>query len=232
MIPLKQTQRAVGKKAAIFMGISLTFFVFGCTTDQSSALIKVSPTVSRLSSTLDGKSVPNQFGSNSIGQIDNNYTIGPEDVIEVSVWKNNDLSKTVVVRPDGQISLPLVGDIKAGGLTPTALKDSITNKLKEYKEDPIVSIIVKEINSYNIFVMGEVVRPGKYNLKSNTTLLQALSLAGGFTPYASRNKIILIRKNPRTLAVTEMRVRYDTILSGKDPQRDILLQPGDTIVVP
>jgi polysaccharide biosynthesis/export protein len=166
------------------------------------------------------------------GKADNNYVIGPEDVIEVSVWKNTDLSKVVKVRPDGQISLPLIGDVNASGLTPTALKDAIANKLKEYKETPLVSVIVVEINSYNIFVMGEVVHPGKYSLKSNTTLLQALSLAGGFTPYASRNKILLMRKDPATFAVSEIRVKYDKILSGNDPQRDILLKPGDTIVVP
>lgn len=219
-------------RVVTFTSIALVFLVFGCAVDKGQALITVSPTVKKISSPEQLKTVRNQTGPSSDGKIDNNYVIGPEDVIEVSVWKNNDLSKTVTVRPDGQISLPLIGDVKASGLTPTALKDAIANKLKEYKETPIVSVIVQEINSYNIFVMGEVAHPGKYRLKSNTTLLQALSLAGGFTPYASRNKILLMRKDPRTLAVTEIRVKYDTILSGDDPQRDVLLKPDDTIVVP
>jgi len=222
----------MGNKIIRLTFMSLASLILGCATTQDHALIKVSPTAVRVSSTVDGKTIQSKLGTNASPKIDNNYTIGPEDVIEVSVWKNADLSKTVIVRPDGQISLPLIGDVKASGLTPTELKDAIANKLKEYKEDPIVSVILKEINSYNIFVMGEVVRPGKYSLKSNTTVLQALSLAGGFTAFASRSKILLMRQDPRTLAVTEMRLRYNEIISGEDPQRDILLRPGDTIVVP
>lgn len=231
MIPFERG-KAMHHKCAIFISIAFVFLVFGCAVDRGQALIAVSPTVKKISSPEQLKPVRKQTGLSSEGKIDNNYTIGPEDVIEVSVWKSDDLSKTVIVRPDGRISLPLIGDIKASGLTPTALKDAIEDKLKEYKKDPIVSVILKEINSYNIFVMGEVVHPGKFNLKSNTTLLQALSLAGGFTPFASRNKIRLMRQDPRTLAVTEIRVKYDAIISGEDPQRDILLKPGDTIVVP
>jgi len=228
-----QHGKAMRNKGVIFISIALVFLVFGCAVNKGQALITVSPTVRKISSTVDGKSIPNQMTpSKSDDKVDNNYIIGPEDVIEVSVWKNNDLSKVVKVRPDGQISLPLIGDVRASGLTPTALRDAIANKLKEYKETPVVSVIVQEINSYNIFVMGEVIHPGKYSLKSNTTLLQALSLAGGFTPYASRNKILLMRRDPRTLAITEIRVKYDEILSGDDPRRDILLKPDDTIVVP
>ena len=221
-------------RSAVVMltGIVFVLLVSGCAANDGQGLIKVSPTVGKMSSTLNGKPILYENIVRSDNKTSRDYIIGPEDVLEVSVWKNTDLSKTVIVRPDGKISLPLIGDVKASGMTPSELKDAIARKLTEYKEDPIVSVIVHEINSYSIFVMGEVVRPGQFRLKSNTTFLQALSLAGGFTPFASRNKIMLIRKDPRTLAVTEMRVRYDTILSGEDPQRDIVLQPGDTIVVP
>jgi polysaccharide export outer membrane protein len=162
----------------------------------------------------------------------NSYLIGPEDVIDISVWKNADISKIVTVRPDGQVSLPLIGDVKAVGLTPAELREIISNRLKEYQESPIVSVIVQEINSYNVFVMGEVAHPGKFRLKSNTTLLQALSLAGGFTPYASRNKIVILRKDLRTLSATEMQIRYDDIVKGKEEAKDPYLVPGDTVVVP
>jgi polysaccharide export outer membrane protein len=201
--------------------VVLIFIISGCAGSNSRPPGRVSPAGSAASA-----------GPGSIDKMDDSYVIGPEDVIEVSVWKNTDLSKVVKVRPDGQISLPLIGDVKASGLTPTQLKDAIATKLKEYKETPMVSVIVQEINSYNVFVIGEVAHPGKYTLKSNTTFLQALSLAGGFTPYASKNNIRLLRQDPKTMAVTEIRVKYDSVISGKNPQRDILLKPGDTIVVP
>jgi len=233
MISLEQG-KATRNKSVIFTIVALVSLVSGCATNKSDqAPVKVLPTANKISSSVDGKAVQNPAGPNSAGNnINDGYIIGPEDVIEVSVWKNNDLSKIVIVRPDGQISLPLIGDVRASGLTPVALKDAIANKLKEFKEDPNVSVILKEINSYNIYVIGEVVHPGRYSLKSNTTILQALSMAGGFTPYASRNKIRLMRQDPRTQAVTEIGVKYDGIISGDNPQRDILLKPGDTIVVP
>jgi polysaccharide export outer membrane protein len=223
------------KRYVTFTTVVLVSVISGCAGSKGQTLNKVPPKASIASSSpaaAEEKPAQNPVGHMPADRADGSYVIGPEDVIEVSVWKNNDLSKTVKVRPDGHISLPLIGDVKASGLTPTALKESIANKLKEYKETPMVSVIVQEINSYNIFVMGEVVHPGKYSLKSNTTFLQALSLAGGFTAYASRNKILLMRQDPKTLAVSEIRVEYDEVISGKNPKRDILLKPGDTIVVP
>ena len=224
------------KRFVTFSIVFLAFVVAACAGDKN---IKVSPKAGAAPANadgkpanVDGKPVQTTAGPVPIDRLENSYVIGREDLIEVSVWMNNDLSKTVKVRPDGQISLPLIGDVKASGLTPSALKDAIANKLKEYKETPMVSVIVQEINSYNVFVMGEVAHPGKYNLKSNTTFLQALSLAGGFTAYASKNKILLMRQDPRTLAVSEIRVKYDDVISGDNPKRDILLKPGDTIVVP
>jgi polysaccharide export outer membrane protein len=115
------------------------------------------------------------------------YFLGPEDVLDITVWKNADLSKQVTVRPDGRISLPLIGDITAVGKTAAQLSGDISVKLKEYKENPSVSIVVKEVNSYAMYVLGEVVKPGKYPLKSKTTLLQAITIASGLTPMAARN---------------------------------------------
>jgi len=109
------------------------------------------------------------------------YFIGPEDILEITVWKNADLSKQVQVRPDGRISLPLLGDILAVAKTPTQLTDEISAGLKSYMENPTISILVKEVNSYQLYVLGEVNKPGKYPLKSKTTLLQGITVAGGFT---------------------------------------------------
>src|SRR5690242_14399071 len=117
------------------------------------------------------------------------YIIGPEDVLEVTVWRNQDLSKVVAVRPDGRISMPLIGDVTAVGRTPSQLTEEITARLKEFKENPSIAIVVKEVNSYTVFILGEVQKPGKYPLKSKTTLLQGITIAGGFTPTAARNKM-------------------------------------------
>lgn len=159
------------------------------------------------------------------------YQIGAEDVVEVMVWKNEDLSRVVNVRPDGKISLPLIGDLQAAGKTAEGLRVTIADELKQYyKEPPPVSVIVQQVNSYAIYVLGQVQNQGRYVVKSGTTFLQALSLAGGFTPYASRNRVVLRRKRPDGQGETATRIRYKDVVVGK--QANILLRRGDTIVVP
>jgi polysaccharide export outer membrane protein len=160
------------------------------------------------------------------------YKIGPEDVVEVIVWRNTDLTKTVAVRPDGKISLPLVGDVMALGKTPAELTKEIGEKLKEYKENPNVSVVVQQVNSYSVYVLGEVVHPGRYQLKSYSTVLQAISLAGGFTPYASKNKMFVLRKLPDRDTEVRIPVDYEEIISGQDSTQNTVLVPGDTVVVP
>ena len=161
------------------------------------------------------------------------YLIGPEDVLEVSVWKNAELSKVVIVRPDGMISLPLTGDIKAAGFTPNQLRTTITGKLKEYMETAVVSVIVQQVNSFRVFILGEVVKPGVYTLKSKTTLLQAIAIAGGFNQFASRNKIVIIREKIEDSAKTEkINIRFDDIVYSKDEDKNFVLMPSDTIFIP
>jgi polysaccharide biosynthesis/export protein len=166
----------------------------------------------------------------------NDFLLGPEDVVEVTVWRNQDLSRTVVVRPDGMISLPLVGDVQANGLTAAQVAEKISKRLSEYKENPSVSVSVKEVNSYFIYVVGEVLRPGKYPLKSYATVLQGVSLAGGFTPYASRNKMAVVRqvKNGKGTEVKQVRIpaRYDDLMMGRGEMGNFRLLSGDTIVIP
>jgi|SRR5436853_716841 len=160
------------------------------------------------------------------------YIIGPEDVLDITVWKNTDLSKTVQVRPDGRISLPLIGDVAAVGRTSDQLTQEISTRLKAYMENPTVSIMVKEVNSYTIYVLGEVAKPGKYPLKSKTTLLQAITLASGFTQVASRNKIVVFRFGKDGEPLTKIKASYDDIVMRDGISQNIELKPGDTIVVP
>jgi len=160
------------------------------------------------------------------------YIIGPEDVLEITVWKNADLSKQVQVRPDGRISLPLVGDVSAVGRTASQLTGDIATRLGSYMENPTVSIVVKEVNSYAIYVLGEVNKPGKYPLKSKTTLLQAITVAHGFTPVAARNKIVVFRFGKDGEALTKIKASYDDIVLRDGSIQNIELKPGDQIVVP
>jgi len=158
------------------------------------------------------------------------YVIGIEDVIEISVWKNPDLSKTVMVRPDGMISLPLVGEMKAAGLTPAQLRDALNEVLKEYQETVVTSVIVQEVNSYRIFILGEVMSPGTYTMTRRMSVIQAIALAGGFNPFASR-KIVLVRENGNSMA-EKIEIRFDDIIDT-DARRDknLILKPGDTVFV-
>jgi len=163
------------------------------------------------------------------------FVLGPEDVLEVVVWRNQDLSRVVIVRPDGMISMPVIGDVQAAGLTSDQLAERITARLKEYKENPTVSVSVKEINSYNVFVIGEVAKPGKYQLKSYTTILQAISIAGGFTPYASRNKLQIVRhitNGNGGWREVRLAMPYDDLVKGQADPEYLMIKSGDTIVVP
>ena len=163
-------------------------------------------------------------------QIFESYVIGQGDLLEIFVWRNEQLSREVVVRPDGKISLPLIQDVQAEGLRILQLKDQITRRFSEYLEHPKVTVIVKEINSYKVSVLGRVVKPGVYPITGNTTLVEAISMAGGFTEWANRRKITVIRNEGDKKK--KFRVNYKKIISGKDPSQNITLERGDTIVVP
>jgi polysaccharide export outer membrane protein len=160
------------------------------------------------------------------------YTIGAEDVLEITVWRNQDLSKTVQVRPDGRFSLPVIRDVLAVGKTPSQLADEITRKLREYVQNPVVAISVKEVNSYSIFVLGEVVKPGKYPLKSRTTLLQGITIAGGFTPVAARNQVVVFRFGENGSGMQTLTSSYDDIVLRGVIAQNLELKAGDTLVVP
>ncbi len=157
------------------------------------------------------------------------YVIGADDVLHISVWKEPDLSETLPVRPDGKISMPLLNDVAAAGLTPLQLKDSITEKLKKYIADPRVTVVVNAMNSRRIFVSGEVNHSGPMALLPHMTMLQALSQAG-FTQFANLKGIYLLRtENGKQ---EKLPFNYKEVIKGNHPEQNIVLKPGDTVVVP
>ena len=158
------------------------------------------------------------------------YVIGCEDVLYIHVWKEDALSRTVPVRMDGNISLPLIRDIKAAGLTPLQLEAAITERLKGFYENPTVSVTVMETNSFRVYVSGEVKTPGVYRLRSETTLLQIIPMAGGFTEWAKQRKILVIRKENGK--ETRFTVDYKKAMKGNDLSSNVVLRPGDTLIVP
>ena len=161
---------------------------------------------------------------------DPGYVIGAQDELYISVWKEPDVTRTVPVRPDGKISLPLINDIQAAGLTPVQLAALITEKLNKYLTEPQVTIIVTATNSRRIFIMGEVGRPGAYALLPDMTILQALSGAGGFSQFANLKGIYVLRnENGKQVKYP---FNYKEVIKGERPQQNILLKPGDTVVVP
>ena len=164
--------------------------------------------------------------------VNSEYIIGAEDVLEITVWRNPDLSKEVQVRPDGKISIPIIRDIMAVGKTPTQLAEEMTTRLKEYVQNPVVAVGLKEVNSSNIFVLGEITRPGRYPLKSKTTLLQGITIAGGFTPTAARNQIVIFRFTENAPGMKRFTASYDDIVLRGGIADNFELKSGDTLVVP
>jgi polysaccharide biosynthesis/export protein len=158
------------------------------------------------------------------------YRIGPEDVLAISVWQNDDISRTVPVRPDGMISLPLLNDVKAGGLTPEQLRDVLTERLAEYIPNVEVSVIVTQVKSFKISVLGGVVNPTRYTFQERTTVLEALAQAGGLQEFAARNRIVVIRKQGNT--TQRLPFNYDKAVTENGEAENFNLQPGDVIVVP
>jgi polysaccharide biosynthesis/export protein len=158
------------------------------------------------------------------------YTLQPGDVIDVSVWKEPDLQREVLIRPDGGLSFPLAGDITTTGMTVEAARLAITERLKRYLPNPVVTVAVKTIGGNRIYVLGKVNKAGEFTFSSPVDVMQALSLAGGTTPFAASNDIVILRRHDGR--VEAIHFRYGEVERGKDLSQDVLLQSGDTVVVP
>jgi len=161
---------------------------------------------------------------------DAGYVIGAEDTLNVNVWKEPEMSGTVPVRPDGMISLPLLGDVKAAGSTPMELTTRLISLLKKYVTDPRVTVTVTNVNSRRVYILGQVGRPGAYPLAAEMTVLQALSTAGGLNQFAAADKIYVLRNDPS--GQLKLAFQYKQVIKGRKPEQNVLLKPGDTIVIP
>ena len=158
------------------------------------------------------------------------YIIQPNDMLEIFVWKEEDLTRKVLVRPDGRISFPLVQDLQAAGISPTELKKRVEEKLSTFLSAPEVTIIVEAINSYRIYVLGKVQNPGEVSSHKPVTVLQALALAGGFADYAKDDKITVIRSDKKGHKIFNF--NYSDVIRGKNTEQNIILKTGDTVNVP
>ncbi len=159
------------------------------------------------------------------------YVIGAEDILNINVWKETEMSRQVPVRPDGMISLPLLGDVKASGLTPLQLQDLLTTDLKKYISDPQVTVIVTQVNSLAFNIVGEVLKPGYYPLTRRMTVLDAIAMAGGFRDFAKNKKIYVLRTAADGKQV-RLPFNYKNVIKGKNEAQNIVLEPRDTVVVP
>jgi len=158
------------------------------------------------------------------------YRIGPEDTLQIVVWKNEAMSRTVPVRPDGMISLPLLNDVQAAGLTPMELRDVLMKKLTEYMPVPEVSVILTDVRSFKVSVIGEVKTPGRYELKSQATVLDLLAQAGGFNEFAARNRIVILRPEGKTMK--RIPFNYNKVISAGGESENFYLRPRDIVLVP
>ncbi len=162
---------------------------------------------------------------------DDSFVIGNDDVLLINVWKEQEISKSVPVRSDGKISLPLVGEVQAAGQTPLKLEQAIADKLKNYISDPEVTVIVQQINSQKFNILGQVTKPGSYPLTNSPTVLDAIAIAGGFRDFAKKKSIYVLRQNADGTQV-RLPFNYNDVVKGKNLERNVKLQPRDTIVVP
>jgi len=211
-----------------FLGIAGLLIMACCTAglltaaQESSSKKESKPAVKAASAPDESKAVA--------ATTDPAYVIGEEDVLSINVWKDPEVSRTVPVRPDGKISLPLINDVQAAGLSPAQLGMAITERLRKFMADPQVTVIVTQINSRRIYIMGEVNRAGAFPLLPNMTVLQALSSAGGFTQFANLKGIYVLRSESGKQ--TKFPFNYKDVIRMQRTEQNIVLKPGDTIVVP
>jgi polysaccharide biosynthesis/export protein len=176
-------------------------------------------------------SVPSSAPGASPKAHDDQFTIGDDDVLAINVWKEPDISRSIPVRSDGKISLPLVGEVQASGRTPLKLEQDIAARLKSYIAEPEVTVIVQQINSQKFNILGQVNRPGSYPITNSATVLDAIAVAGGFRDFAKQKSIYVLRQNPDG-SQTRLAFNYKEVAKGHNPAQNVQLQPKDTVMVP
>jgi polysaccharide biosynthesis/export protein len=183
------------------------------------------------STSADKQNGDKQGDSPRVAHSDSSYVIGANDVLSINVWKEPDITRSVPVRSDGKISLPLVGELQASGQTPRQLEHEITKRLQNYISEPEVTVIVTDSKSQKVNILGMVARPGAYLLNSSTTILDAIAMAGGFKDFAKQKAIYVLRQGPDG-AEQRIPFNYKDVIKGKNPDQNIRLQVGDTVVIP
>src|SRR5262252_4298285 len=178
-------------------------------------------------STSEASSQP----SSAVQGHNDTYVIGNDDVLAINVWKEPDVSRTIPVRSDGKISLPLAGEVQAAGATPLKLEQEIATKLKGYISEPEVTVMVQQVNSQKFNVLGMVNKPGSYVIANSPTILDAIAIAGGFRDFAKQKAIYVLRQNPDGTQ-TRISFNYNQVVKGQNPEQNVKLLPRDTIVVP
>lgn len=208
--------------------IAITFFM----------LLAAAPVISQEVAAADAgpsaakiEAKPPSAAATPIPAASGDYLIGSDDILSINVWREQELTRVVPVRPDGKISLPLVGDVEAAGLSAVQLQSNLAQKLKSYVENPEVTVIVQEVRSLKFNVIGEVLRPGAYPLTKSLTVLDALAAAGGFRDFAKLSKIYVLRQHADGSS-TKIPFHYKDVIKGKKPEENIAIQSRDTIVVP
>jgi polysaccharide export outer membrane protein len=159
-----------------------------------------------------------------------NYVIGPEDVLDIAVWDNTELTRSVPVRPDGKISLPLLNDIQAAGLTPDQLREQLVKAATKFVADANATVVVKEIKSRNVYITGQVTKPGAYPIIGQMNVLQLIAMAGGLIEYADSKNIVVMRNENGAPKYTKF--NYKDVMKGKNTEQNLVLKPGDTVIVP
>jgi polysaccharide biosynthesis/export protein len=193
--------------------------------------LAVKPTAAPATSTAAATPMPSGASAPVGGYpLSSDYVIGPEDMLQITVWKNDALSRTLPVRPDGKISLPLLHDVQAAGLTAMQLRDKLASALGEFMPNPEVAVTVMDVRSYHVSVLGEVQKPGVLQLKADTTVLEAIAAAGGFRDFASPGKITILRKDSKG-ATQKIPFNYHRVVKDNRSE-DITLKSGDVVVVP
>jgi polysaccharide biosynthesis/export protein len=213
------TAHAVGRVV-----VSVSWLVAAVTAASAQQAPKTAPSAARTAES------PIADTATATAAVPADYVIGPDDQLSVVFFQNRDMSADVVVRPDGKISLPLVNDVVASGLTPEQLRERVTGQAKRFVQDPQATIVVKQINSRKVFIIGSVEKPGTYPLTGPTTVLQLIATAAGIKEYADSRKIVVLRNEAGRSATIPF--NYKDVIAQKNLEQNILLRPGDTVIVP